>query len=384
MKRELLNHIVSPDTLQPFELFVFSEDHEEIEHGVLVDTDGNWFPIRNCVPRLIPPQLRRNLVHSDWCNQFASNLQELQLPLDGEHDLAGSEADKSEEELKLRIAEKFGFEWEEFSDFGWSDPQFDQQNAAKAFAAKTGFSPDELNGQLVLDAGCGNGRYATLAGQYGAKVIGVELFDEVDVAFKNTQHNPDIHIVQGDVFSLPLRNGLFDAVFSIGVLQHTGNAARAFDHISTKVKPGGRFAVAVYGKGNFMYEAMMHFIRGKTSKMSTAQQMAFVRRFMWFTAMVKNLRLTRFASRLLFVEHHAHLLFNRYAVPVATHHTVGEVQSWYESNGFEVSTYSPRKKRNKLFGAAPSVRAVGQKTAGKELTEAAGNPLATEQNVLSS
>ena len=362
MRRKLLEYIASPANGTPLRLTVFSEEDGEVIDGVLTDANGHWYPIVKCVPRLVAPALRRGVLHAQWCSSHSAQLRELDICMDSIEKTASAQDELGD--LKVRIAERFGFEWEEFSTFGWTDEQYNQQSARRAFVQKTGLTPNDLAGCLALDAGCGNGRYAWLAAEYGAEVIGVELFDEVDVAFENTRQNPKIHIVQADVFSLPFPNEVFDVVFSIGVLQHTGDAAGAFDSIAARVKPGGRFAVAVYGKGNPIYEFLMHSIRGRTTKMSIKGQMNFVGWFLKLTAAVKAMGLSRIAGRFLFVESHPHLLFNRYAVPVATHHTSDEVRAWYEQNGFSPSSPSMPEIRTccrKWIKAAPSVRMVGEK-----------------------
>ena len=43
------------------------------------------------------------------------------------------------------------------------------------FASKTGWGSADLEGKLVLDAGCGMGRFAEVAASHGARVVGVDL-----------------------------------------------------------------------------------------------------------------------------------------------------------------------------------------------------------------
>src|SRR5208283_488454 len=50
------------------------------------------------------------------------------------------------------------------------------------FQVKTGIAPSALAGKLVLDGGCGGGRYSRLAGSHGARVLGVDLSTAVDKA----------------------------------------------------------------------------------------------------------------------------------------------------------------------------------------------------------
>ena len=114
------------------------------------------------------------------------------------------------------------------------------------FLVKTGVAAGELAGKLVLDAGCGGGRYAHLVGGRGARVIGVDLSAAVEKAAALCHDLPDVAIVQADLLDLPLAEGCFDLVYSIGVLHHTPDPRRAFAQIARRVKPGGRLAVWLY------------------------------------------------------------------------------------------------------------------------------------------
>ncbi|MFO0954416.1 MAG: methyltransferase domain-containing protein [Isosphaeraceae bacterium] len=53
------------------------------------------------------------------------------------------------------------------------------------FQVKNGVALADLKGLLVLDAGCGGGRYARLAGRSGARVVGVDLSSAVEKAARS-------------------------------------------------------------------------------------------------------------------------------------------------------------------------------------------------------
>src|SRR5262245_24354704 len=69
----------------------------------------------------------------------------------------------------------FGRQWNRY------DVARDEEDEA-TFRVKTGVDPRDLGGMLVLDAGCGGGRYARLAGRHGARVVGVDLSEAVEKA----------------------------------------------------------------------------------------------------------------------------------------------------------------------------------------------------------
>ena len=142
-------------------------------------------------------------------------------------------------------AASFGREWRFFRTV-----QLDSANGTRqseeAFRATTGWSDEDIEGRLVLDAGVGSGRYAEIVANKGGEVVGIDLSGAVDAAFENIGAHPRVHIVQADIFALPFRDGEFDLAYSIGVLHHTPDTRRAFDCVAAKVRPGGDFAVYLY------------------------------------------------------------------------------------------------------------------------------------------
>ena len=113
----------------------------------------------------------------------------------------------------------------------------------------------------MLDAGCGNGRYAKLANDWGARVVCVDISSAVEIAQANVGTRPDVAVVQADLFKLPFQAGLFDIVYSIGVLHHTPDAKGAFQAIQPLVKPGGFFSIFMHGQGNRALYATNRWLR---------------------------------------------------------------------------------------------------------------------------
>lgn len=138
----------------------------------------------------------------------------------------------------------FSFEWKR-----WRRTQFDtaaRQTSESTFQASTGKLAGGLAGKLVLDAGCGPGRYLDLVARSGAQVVGVDLSLAIDVARENFQNDPNVHLLQADLLRLPFPPRTFDFVFSIGVLHHTRNTREAFLRLVKVTKPGGEVALWVY------------------------------------------------------------------------------------------------------------------------------------------
>lgn len=163
-------------------------------------------------------------------------------------------------------AERFGYEWNQFADF---DPEEERESLATWFAPRR---LSDLAGLTVLDAGCGMGRHATIAAASGARrIVGIDLGDSVDAAFRNTRHLPSVCIVQGDVYHPPLRDGSFDAAYSVGVLHHLPDPAAGFAALAPKVRVDGWFQVWVYGReGNGWIVHLVNPVRRLTCRMPLA------------------------------------------------------------------------------------------------------------------
>lgn len=115
------------------------------------------------------------------------------------------------------------------------------------------FIRDELEaitGKFVLDAGCGYGRFAAICASHGAEVVGIDLSTySIHVCQRKLCIHNNAHFFQADIFDLPFREGTFDLILSIGVLHHTPNCEMSFRKLCRLLKPGGRIAIYIYGKG---------------------------------------------------------------------------------------------------------------------------------------
>jgi SAM-dependent methyltransferase len=149
-----------------------------------------------------------------------------------------------------KYAGSFGFQWKLHARTQLDDTT--SHRSENAFRRRTGFRPEDLAGKLVLDVGCGMGRFAEVATRWGAHVVGIDLSLASEVAAKNLEDRTAT-IFQADVFQLPFAPGSFDFIYSIGVLHHTPNCEQAVKVLPKLLKPGGRIAVWLYSSYNPWY-----------------------------------------------------------------------------------------------------------------------------------
>jgi len=121
--------------------------------------------------------------------------------------------------------------------------------AEEELEAEPLFVKKDFNKKVVLDAGCGTGRYIPHFSKFGAKdIIAVDLGKQVFQAWKHDIPKKNLHLVQSDLMNLPFRKEIFDTIASHGVLHHTPNPFLTFKTISKYLKVGGIQAIYVYHK----------------------------------------------------------------------------------------------------------------------------------------
>src|SRR5262249_55816775 len=85
------------------------------------------------------------------------------------------------------------------------------------FRNRTGLDGSDLDGKIVLDAGCGMGRYLRIAAESSARlVIGLDLSRAVLAARELTAALPEVGVAQGDLLRPPFSAETFDAIYSLG------------------------------------------------------------------------------------------------------------------------------------------------------------------------
>lgn len=137
-----------------------------------------------------------------------------------------------------------------------SDPMFFYERFADRFDAATNrydverrlsvVFDDLLAGgcgsKLILDAGCGTGRFSARARQEGAAVVSLDVGTRL---LAETARKCDSALVAASVCDLPFASGTFDIVISSEVIEHTPDPARAVREMSRVLRPGGRLALTV-------------------------------------------------------------------------------------------------------------------------------------------
>ena len=237
--------------------------------------------------------------------------------------------------------DNFGFEWSTFPRLQLDDDS--SRESEESFGLRTGLGPEDVKGKLILDAGCGMGRFAHVAARWGGRVVGVDLSKAVEAAAENLAGFDDVAIAQADLRKLPFAPATFDLVFSLGVLHHTPNTFESLSRIATLVKPGGVLAIWVYSSKLRWTLAGGEILRPLTRRMGTEKLLRTVRTVAPRAYAIKQRLpgLAPFVDLALPTSSHPNPdwrildTFDWYSPRYQWKHSYPEVEGWFRRLGYE-------------------------------------------------
>lgn len=166
-------------------------------------------------------------------------------------------------------AESFGFQWNRHR-----TTQLDSHTGLPISRGRlsevTGWS-DRLEGQTILEAGSGAGRFTEVLAETGATVFSMDYSTAVEANFMNHGHLPNLHLFQADMFCIPLRPASFDKVLCLGVIQHTPDPLGAVRSLVQFLRPGGELVVDVYARRVTALLSWKYLLRPITTRMDRAR-----------------------------------------------------------------------------------------------------------------
>lgn len=307
---------------------------EEAEAWLKCDGCGRRYPVRKGIPRFVSPV--GTAPHDEVAAQFLTEFTEL------------SHGDRDIDPLLLR-------EYYFFSRTGF-DPQLYEALPGDPYRTslpEDAYRPDGrvLKGKTVLDAGCGPARFTEVAALHGPRlVIGLDLGDHIERAAERCAHLPNTAFVQGSVLDPPFKREVFDTVFSIGVLHHTGDPRGGTRALSTLVAPGGFMALWLYPNeywGRGPQRPIGRFIHKMVSKRNPQAALQFCQRWLYpigkIQMAVHRQRFLRYLLAPLFVikvprhpvpEVMLATIFDYYSPIFISTHGSKEVSGWLTAEGF--------------------------------------------------
>ena len=296
MESSFLKLLISPESGNPLSV----ESDSNGQPVALSDSNGHRYPIRNSIVRFVPDD---------------------------------------------DFAESFGFQWNRF--------EVRQEGEDEAtFEAKTGVRLSELANRLVMDAGCGGGRYLQVASQNGATILGVDRSSAVEKARQMCKAHRNVEIIQADLANLPVKPGQFDLVFSIGVIHHSPDPVVVLRSLAKMVKPGGRLTIWVYRKATWPQEVVNNLLRGIASRIShrTLAMCCKVAGVIGGIPLISKVlnKIVSFSAHPNY-ENRVCDTFDWYAPVYQSHHTPPEVIGWFRELGFTEIVELPPEKTGRWY-----------------------------------
>jgi SAM-dependent methyltransferase len=147
----------------------------------------------------------------------------------------------AENNLDKTTVDSFGEEWKSFHGFSHKDLQW---LGDKYFDVVT--SAMLNNTMKVIDIGCGSGRIIKyLKGRYG-HITGIDPSKAIFVANELIGREDAVELIQTSTDNIPFPDNYFDFGYSLGVLHHIPDTAKALNDCIKKIRPGGYFLLYLY------------------------------------------------------------------------------------------------------------------------------------------
>ena len=362
MRIKLLEWLACPDCLSSFKIESIAEKkNEDILSGKILCLGCNLsYPIKNGIPRILPDyQEDKGRKMSDMYKK-----QRLTQASFG-YEWLNVEVTDFEEDI-ITFFRKTGIDPMIYSHLGYPSAEryYPTLRDVKYY-------PDGsfLNDKVILDVGCGMGRYLNVVKDYRCEAIGLDLSLSVERGRKLLEGYPNIHFVQGDIMHPPFRKETFDFMYSIGVLHHTPNTRRAFDSIVPLCRIGGTIAIYVYPVEYWqdpIRGTMTKMLRKLTVRLSHATLMNLCKtvgsplgNFQTRLAKKKWLKIVSAPFFIITIPRHSKNgvmigdTFDLYSPQFIWTHDSKEVEDWFREGGF---------KDLKVLNMPTSVKGVKNKT----------------------
>ncbi len=176
--------------------------------------------------------------------------------------------------------DNFGFQWNKFQQV-----QLDHLSGSgitdERFFKATGWTPESMQGNLVLEAGCGAGRFTSvvLKNVKDLQLHSFDFSDSVTANFKNNGPDDRLHLFQASIYEMPFAKGSFEKIFCFGVLQFTPDPEKSVDCLIEMLAPGGELVVDFFPKKGWWTKVHAKYIfRPFTSRINHVRLLSMIER----------------------------------------------------------------------------------------------------------
>jgi 2-polyprenyl-3-methyl-5-hydroxy-6-metoxy-1,4-benzoquinol methylase len=201
-----------------------------------------------------------------------------------------------------------------------------------------GVVQEDYIGKEVLDAGCGTGEYACWFASRGARVTGIDLSDgslREARAYVESLSLDNVAFEKRSVLDTGFADATFDFVYCTGVLHHTPDPFGGLRELTRVLRPGGKILISLYTSSGFL----LREARRQVAKAIGGEDLE--RRVTWGS------RLFPFKARRLIAGERIDsqsALYDYFAIPHETLHSIGQVLQWFDRLGLEYSgSFAPAR-----------------------------------------
>ena len=140
---------------------------------------------------------------------------------------------------KKNYNESFGFQWNQYKKTqldSYTGFPLSERRLERCMGKKL---CDSISNKLILEAGCGAGRFTEILLKWGAYVVSMDMSSAVEANKDNSPPNDRHLIVQADILQIPFAEQQFDIVICLGVIQHTPCPEDTIRALYRQVRSGG-------------------------------------------------------------------------------------------------------------------------------------------------
>jgi SAM-dependent methyltransferase len=192
-----------------------------------------------------------------------------------------------------------------------------------------GVTEEDYVGKDILDAGCGTGEYSCWFASRGARVTGIDLSDgslKEAKEYAEAAGLKSVRFEKRSVLQTGFPDASFDFVYCTGVLHHTPAPFDGLKELCRVLRPDGKVLVSLYNSFGFFPRE----VRRRAARFFGGNDLD--RRVLW------GRRLFPFTARKLVKgdrNDSQSALYDYFAIPHETLHSVGVVLGWFDQLGLE-------------------------------------------------
>lgn len=348
MLDHIVDSLVCPLTRQPLSLISFEKSQEKYNgevrdrtlFGLLMTPDSIAYPVIRGIPRLLQGAM----------SLFKEDLKGFSQQIDAANVAQKSyEVDPEFEEWFLPTLESFQLEWQKHEIDGentWGLTQADRMDRQREYM---GFHDEQkFPGQIFMDAGAGTGQLTcTMAQELDTDIIGVDITSSIErgeMLRRSIERSGHVLFVQANLsMPLPFKDGLFDFIYSNGVLHHTPDTKATYENLVPFNKVGGKFSVWLYNQGQddmpiFPYLNMVPVKNVRPTTKNWNKSFLHTLVTIWVTLIFIFIHYPKvfitgkssYGSRQDVIT----LIYDAISPQFAYIHTPAEVTGWYEAHGY--------------------------------------------------